>query len=68
MEIPRHWRIRKQRYSMVGGSCPNCQSKMFPARDVCPNCGHGSLVLLRLETNEALYAQPVAIPSHVLSA
>lgn len=68
MEIPRHWRIRKQRYSMVGGSCPNCQTKMFPAREVCPSCGHGSQVVMQLVTDQNLYSQPVAIPSHVLSS
>jgi len=37
MEIPRHWRLRKQRYSLVGEVCPHCQAKLFPPRDVCPN-------------------------------
>jgi len=39
MEIPRHWRLRKQRYSLVGEICPHCQAKLFPPRDVCPHCG-----------------------------
>ncbi len=39
MEIPRHWRLRKQRYSLVGEVCPHCQAKIFPPRDVCPSCG-----------------------------
>jgi uncharacterized OB-fold protein len=39
MEIPRHWRLRKQRYSLVGEVCPHCEAKIFPPRDVCPNCG-----------------------------
>jgi hypothetical protein len=39
MEIPRHWRLRKQRYSLVGEVCPHCQAKLFPPRDVCPECG-----------------------------
>jgi uncharacterized OB-fold protein len=39
MEIPRHWRIRKQRYSLVGEVCPHCDAKIFPPRDVCPECG-----------------------------
>ncbi len=39
MEIPRHWRLQKQRYSLVGEVCPHCQTKIFPARDVCPECG-----------------------------
>ncbi|NOZ00249.1 MAG: Zn-ribbon domain-containing OB-fold protein [Chloroflexi bacterium] len=39
MEIPRHWRLRKQRYGLVGEVCPHCEAKIFPPRDVCPDCG-----------------------------
>ena len=39
MEIPRHWRLRKQRYGLVGEVCPHCEAKIFPPRDVCPECG-----------------------------
>jgi uncharacterized OB-fold protein len=39
MEIPRHWRLKKQRYSLVGEVCPHCDAKIFPPRDVCPACG-----------------------------
>ena len=37
-EIARHWRLRAQRYQLVGEVCPNCQEKIFPPRDVCPHC------------------------------
>jgi uncharacterized protein len=67
MEISRHWRIRKQRYSMVGGVCPNCEMKMFPMRDICPNCGHGSQVELITNAHESLFAQPVAVLSSAIS-
>jgi len=39
MEVPRHWRLKKQRYSLVGEICPHCDAKIFPPRDVCPECG-----------------------------
>jgi len=39
MEIPRHWRLKAQRYGLVGETCPHCEAKIFPPRDVCPNCG-----------------------------
>ncbi len=39
MEISRHWRLRKQRYALVGEICPHCEAKLFPPRDVCPECG-----------------------------
>lgn len=55
MEVPRYWRQRKQRYGMVGETCPHCKSQIFPPRDVCPVCSelnrqkiavaqHGTLV------------------------
>lgn len=43
MEVVRHWRLRKQRYSLVGEECPYCEVKIFPPRDICPRCGHGTL-------------------------
>ena len=39
MEIPRHWRLKKQRYALVGEVCPHCDARLFPPRDVCPECG-----------------------------
>lgn len=39
MEISRHWRLRQQRYALVGEVCPHCNAKLFPPRDVCPECG-----------------------------
>ncbi len=39
MEIPRHWRLKKQRYDLIGEVCPHCEAKLFPPRDVCPECG-----------------------------
>jgi len=39
MEIPRHWRLKQQRYALVGETCPHCETKLFPPRDVCPSCG-----------------------------
>ena len=39
MEVPRHWRLKKQRYALIGEKCPHCEAKIFPPRDVCPECG-----------------------------
>ena len=39
MEIPRHWRLKQQRYGLVGEVCPHCETKIFPPRDICPACG-----------------------------
>ena len=35
----RSWRLKQQRYGLVGEVCPHCDAKIFPPRDVCPNCG-----------------------------
>jgi len=43
MEVPRHWRLKKQRYRLVGEECPHCEVKIFPPRDICPECNHGTL-------------------------
>lgn len=39
MEVSRHWRLKKQRYTLEGEVCPHCSEKIFPPRDVCPDCG-----------------------------
>ena len=39
MEIARHWRLKAQRYGLVGEVCPHCDVKIFPPRDLCPDCG-----------------------------
>ena len=38
MDIPRYWRTRNQRYALVGEECKKCGAKLFPPRDVCPEC------------------------------
>ncbi len=39
MEIPRHWRLKNQRYKLEGVVCKACHEKVFPPRQVCPHCG-----------------------------
>ncbi len=39
MEVSRHWRLKQQRYALVGEVCPHCEKKIFPPRDICPACG-----------------------------
>ncbi len=38
MEVPRIWRLKAQRYRMVGNVCPTCGQVFFPPRPICPNC------------------------------
>jgi hypothetical protein len=56
MEIPRHWRLKKQRYSLVGEVCPHCQAKLFPPRDVCPECGGEAKVLYQFSGRGEVYS------------
>mgnify|MGYP001037786157 CR=1 FL=1 len=36
--IPRNWRLKQQRYRLVGEICQRCGARIFPPRDVCPEC------------------------------
>lgn len=38
MQAPSVWRVRNQRLGLVGEVCPQCGAKLFPPRDVCPEC------------------------------
>ena len=38
MEIPRHWRLKAQRYRLEGFTCSSCGRRTFPPRLVCPYC------------------------------
>ena len=38
MEIPRHWRLKAQRYRLEGSICPICGQLTFPPRPVCTHC------------------------------
>jgi uncharacterized OB-fold protein len=38
MSIPRNWRLQQQRYRLVGEMCEKCGARIFPPRDVCPEC------------------------------
>lgn len=39
MDLARHWRLRAQRYNLEGVICEGCGAKLFPPRQVCPECG-----------------------------
>ena len=38
MGIPQFWRLQRQNYKLVGEECTHCGRKIFPPRDVCPEC------------------------------
>jgi uncharacterized OB-fold protein len=39
MDVPRNWRLRRQRYALEGEQCGHCRAFIFPPRDICPGCG-----------------------------
>ena len=56
MEVPRHWRLKKQRYSLVGEICPHCDAKLFPLRDICPECGQEAKHLYNFSDKGEVYS------------
>jgi uncharacterized OB-fold protein len=32
------WRLRDQRYRLLGGRCEECGAHVFPAKEFCPQC------------------------------
>ncbi|MGH2582968.1 MAG: Zn-ribbon domain-containing OB-fold protein [Anaerolineales bacterium] len=56
MDIPRHWRLKKQRYALVGEVCGNCDAKLFPPRDICPVCGEEAKKLFQFSGKGEVYS------------
>lgn len=56
MEISRHWRLRKQRYGLMGEVCPHCEAKLFPPRDICPECGGEAKTLYQFSGKGEVYS------------
>lgn len=52
MEISQHWRLKKERYNMVGSVCPACGHKSFPPREICPSCGSEAQIATQTEEKE----------------
>lgn len=56
MEVARHWRLKKQRYALVGEVCPHCEAKIFPPRDICPDCGQEAKELYAFSGRGEVYS------------
>ncbi|MEX2162465.1 MAG: Zn-ribbon domain-containing OB-fold protein [Anaerolineales bacterium] len=56
MDIPRHWRLNKQRYALVGEVCEQCNAKLFPPRDICPECGEEAKTLFQFSGKGEVYS------------
>ena len=65
MEVPRHWRLKQQRYALVGETCPRCKAHLFPPRPVCPHCAEAA----RQQASDPLQTAHVMFisqPAHTL--
>jgi hypothetical protein len=56
MELSRHWRLNSQRYSLVGEECHGCGAKLFPPRDVCPDCSRPAQELYTFSGRGTIYS------------
>ena len=56
MDIPRHWRLKRQRYALVGEVCEHCNAKLFPPRDICPECGEEAKTLFQFSGKGEVYS------------
>ncbi len=56
MQLPRHWRLNKQRYALEGEVCTHCQATIFPPRDICPECGEQANTPLNLSGRGQVYS------------
>jgi rubredoxin-like zinc ribbon protein len=54
MEIPRHWRLKAQRYRLEGSICACCGQLSFPSRLVCPHCAYQPMRIARWELPEMI--------------
>jgi hypothetical protein len=56
MDIPRHWRLKQQRYALVGEVCEHCNAKLFPPRDICPECGEEARTVFQFSGKGQVYS------------
>jgi len=56
MEASRHWRLKQERYTLMGEVCPYCQEKIFPPRDFCPACGEDARNLFQFSGRGEVYS------------
>lgn len=62
MAIPILWRTTKERYSLQGERCPECERVVFPPRRLCPYCGCAAE---QQEATEKRYDFSFVLPANV---
>lgn len=63
MEIPKHWRLKAQRYNLVGEMCEKGEHYVFPPRDICPAC-HGEISIdpLKIQDGDVFNIKTISSP------
>ncbi len=56
MQIAQNWRLKAQRYSLIGEKCPSCGVPIFPPRDVCPECSAEAKTVLQFSGKGEVYS------------
>jgi uncharacterized OB-fold protein len=56
MHTPRYWRAQNQRYSLAGEICKQCGARLFPPRDVCPECRELALESFAFDLDDEIYS------------
>ena len=56
MDIPRYWRLKKQRYRLQGLKCLDCGTLSFPPRLVCRNCKSRNSIAYEFKGRGKLYS------------
>ena len=59
MQISQSWRLKSQRYALIGEKCPTCGEFIFPPRDVCPACAAEAKVPYQLSGKGEVYSYTV---------
>ena len=65
MHIPRYWRAQNQRYSLTGEVCKQCGARLFPPRDVCPECRELALEPFAFDLDNEIYPLTEGLPQAV---
>jgi uncharacterized OB-fold protein len=55
-DLARNWRLREQRYQLIGNRCLNCGTKFFPPRRVCTECRGTEFEPFQFSGKGALYS------------
>ena len=57
--LPQMWRLRDQRYRLVGGRCEQCNAYVFPAKVLCPQCHSESVKTFAFSGEGEIYSHAV---------